>query len=107
LGSAEVYLTEVAPMSLPSRPTEWLQDTRLVVVSVDPVRRELRVRGAQDSCSELHCGRDTVVVADDETDGSLTTLNPGDIVKVDSSDPQTTRIVVLRRVWEEYASPEL
>jgi hypothetical protein len=47
------------------------------------------------------------VVSDDETDGSLSSLNPGDIVKVDSSDPGATRIVVLRRVWEEYASPEL
>jgi xanthine dehydrogenase iron-sulfur cluster and FAD-binding subunit A len=78
-----------------------------VVVSVDPARRELRVRGTQDACSELHCGQDTVVVADDQLDGSLSSLNPGDIVKVDSSDPGTTRIVVLRRVWEEYASPEL
>lgn len=94
-------------MSLPPRPTEWLQDARLVVVSVDPARRELRVRGAQDSCSELHCGRDTVVVADDENQGSLGSLNPGDIVKVDSSGPDATRIVVLRRAWEEYASPEL
>jgi xanthine dehydrogenase iron-sulfur cluster and FAD-binding subunit A len=94
-------------MSLPPRPTEWLQDTRLVVVSVDPARRELRVHGAQDSCSELHCGRDTVVVADDENQGSLGSLNPGDIVKVDSSGPDATRIVVLRRAWEEYASPEL
>jgi hypothetical protein len=65
------------------------------------------VRGAQDSCSELHCGRDTVVVADDENQGSLGSLNPGDIVKVDSSGPDATRIVVLRRAWEEYASPEL
>jgi len=94
-------------MSLPPRPTEWLQDTRLVVVSVDPARRQLRVRGVQDSCSELECGRDSVVVADDETDGTLSALNPGDIVKIDASDPSATRIVVLRRVWEEYASPEL
>jgi hypothetical protein len=94
-------------MSLPPRPTEWLQDTRLVVVSVDPLRRQLRVRGAQDSCSELQCGGDPVVVADDESDGSLSSLNPGDIVRVDSSDPTAMRIVVLRRVWEEYASPEL
>jgi len=47
------------------------------------------------------------VVAADEGDGSLSALNPGDIVKVDSSGPGATRIVVLRRVWEEYASPEL
>jgi len=94
-------------MALPPRPTDWLQETRLVVVSVDPDRRHLRVRGAQDACSELSCGRDTVVVADDETSGTLNALNPGDIVKIESSETGPTRIVVLRRVWEEYASPEL
>lgn len=94
-------------MALPPRPTDWLQETRLVVVSVDPDRRHLRVRGAQDACSELSCSRDTVVVTDEETSGTLDLLNPGDIVKLDSSGTGPTRIVVLRRVWEEYASPEL
>lgn len=94
-------------MSLAPRPTEWLQDTRLVVVSVDPDRQTLRVRGAQDACSEFSCGQNPLVVTDDESDGTLRTLNPGDIVKLESSDTGETRIVVLRRVWEEYASPEL
>jgi hypothetical protein len=94
-------------MSLAPRPTEWLQDTRLVIVSVDPDRQQLRVRGAQDACSELSCGQNAIVVADDEGDGTLQTLNPGDIVKLESSDTGATRIVVLRRAWEEYASPEL
>jgi hypothetical protein len=78
-----------------------------VVISVDPDRRHLRVRGAEDECSELSCSRDTVVVTDEETTGTLDALNPGDIVKVESSGTGPTRIVVLRRVWEEYASPEL
>ena len=94
-------------MSLPSRPTVWLQDNRLVVVSVDPDRRRLRLRGAQDACSDLQCGQDTVVVADEDTTPGLDALGPGDIVKLESSEAGSTRIVVLRRAWEEYASPEL
>lgn len=94
-------------MSLVPRPTEWLQDSRLVIVSVDPDRQQLRVRGAQDACSELSCGQGTIVEADDETSETLHTLNPGDIVKLESTDSGATRIVVLRRAWEEYASPEL
>jgi hypothetical protein len=94
-------------MGLPSRPTAWLQDNRLVVVSVDPDRRHLRVRGAHDACSDLHCGQDTVVVAEDDNTAALDALGPGDIVKLESSHAGPTRIVVLRRAWEEYASPEL
>jgi hypothetical protein len=94
-------------MSLPSRPTAWLQENRLVVVSVDPTRRHLKVRGAQDACSELHCGQDAIVVTDGDVSAALDTLNPGDIVKLESSDGGSTRIVLLRRGWEEYASPEL
>ena len=94
-------------MSLPPRPTDWLQESRLVVVSVDPVSRRLRLRGAQDACSDLSCGRDTVVVADEQITPALDALSPGDIVKVESSETEPTRIVVLRRAWEEYASPEL
>jgi hypothetical protein len=93
-------------MSLPPHPTSWLQEARLVVVAVDADRRHLRVRGAQDVCSDLSCDRDTVVITD-ETSGTLDALNPGDIVRIDSSAPGPTRIVVLRHVWEEYASPEL
>jgi xanthine dehydrogenase iron-sulfur cluster and FAD-binding subunit A len=94
-------------MSLPPRPTIWLQDSRLVVVSVDPDRRHLRLRGAQDACSDLHCGQDTVVVAENEITSALHALGPGDIVKLEPSADGATRIVVLRRAWEEYASPEL
>jgi hypothetical protein len=94
-------------MSLPSRPTVWLQDNRLVVVSVDHERRLLRLRGVQDACSDLQCGQDTVVVAEDEATPAPHGLGPGDIVKLELSETGATRIVVLRRAWEEYASPEL
>jgi hypothetical protein len=94
-------------MSLPPSPTTWLQDSRLIVVSVDSVTRRLRLRGVQDQCSDMSCGGDTVVVADGETTSALDGLNPGDIVKIEAPAAGPQRIVVLRRAWEEYASPEL
>ena len=87
--------------------TEWLQQSRVMVVDVDTVKRRLRVKGHADVCTELSCSEATVVVTDDETHATLDTLNPGDIVKVESAPGQPQRIVVLRRVWDELTSPEL
>ena len=75
--------------------------------AIDPERRHLRVRGAQDACADVSCGQDTVVVGDEAAALSLDALHPGDIVKLERSHGGSTRIVVLRRAWEEYASPEL
>ena len=80
-------------MSLPIGPTTWLQENRLVVVSVDPVARRVRLRGVQDQCSDMSCGGDTVVVADDETTSALEALGPGDIVKIESPAAQPQRIL--------------
>lgn len=87
--------------------TDWLQQSRLLVVEVDAERGRVRVRGAEDRCSELSCQGQTLVVTDEGTTADLRTLNPGDIVKVDSDAGRVQRIVVLRRAWEEWASPEL
>jgi hypothetical protein len=88
--------------------TDWLQEHRLLVVEVDASRGRVRVRGADDTCSELSCRSETVVVTDDATTTDLGALNPGDIVRVESqSAGRPERIVVLRRAWEEWASPEL
>jgi hypothetical protein len=86
--------------------TEWLQKTRLTIVEVDATRRRLRVRGEADACSELACGERTVVVAD-EVRGGLEALSPGDIIKVEPASGGAQTIVVLRRSWEEIASPEI
>jgi hypothetical protein len=86
--------------------TDLLQKTRLTVVEVDAARRHLRVRGDADACSDLACGERTVVLAD-EGDGGLEALNPGDIIKVEPASGGTQTIVVLRRAWEEIASPEV
>ena len=86
--------------------TEWLQKSRLTVVEVDRAHGRLRVRGDADACSELSCGEHTVVVSD-EGPASLGALSPGDIVKVESTTGHAEKIVVVRRAWDEIASPEV
>jgi hypothetical protein len=86
--------------------TERLQSVRLTVVAVDPVHGRLRVRGEADVCSEITCGEQTLVVGD-EGGGGLQALQPGDIVKVEPAGAQPQRIVIVRRAWDETASPEI
>lgn len=87
--------------------TDWLQQNRLIVVSVDPSTRRLRLKDAADACTDLSCSERTVVVTDEDSAAGLGALNPGDIVKLDGEQGRPERIVVVRRVWEELASPEL
>ena len=87
--------------------TDWLQQSRFMVVEVDPAGHRLRVKGADERCSELSCGAQTLVVTDEGTSADLATLIPGDLIKVVSSVGTADRIVVVRRAWEEIASPEL
>lgn len=86
--------------------TERLQTIRLTVVAVDPPRRRLRVRGEADACSEITCGEQTLVLSD-EGRGGLDALQPGDIVKVEPAATRPERIVIVRRAWDETASPEI
>jgi hypothetical protein len=85
--------------------TEWLQQSRLTVVAVDPDQRRLRVKG--EGCSDLSCHERTVVITEEGVEAPLSALNPGDVVRIDETDRGVATIVVLRRVWEQIASPEL
>ena len=85
--------------------TDWLQQSRLTVVAVDPVQHRLRVKG--ESCSDLSCHERTVVITEDGVEAPLAALNPGDVVRIDETGRGVAKIVVLRRVWEQIASPEL
>jgi hypothetical protein len=86
--------------------TDWLQQSRLIVVSVDASAKRVRVKGAADVCSDVSCADAEVVVTDDGR-GGLDGLNAGDIVRFDGGTPtRPERIVVVRRVWEELTSPE-
>jgi hypothetical protein len=86
--------------------TDWLQQSRLVVVGVDLARGHVRVKGEAEACTDLSCSERTVVVTDEGTGPSLAALNPGDIVRIEEKAGRPERIVVVRRVWEELTSPE-
>ncbi len=87
--------------------SEQIQHSRLIVVEVDKSRRQLRLRGADDACTDLSCSRQALVVTDEEARADLGLLNPGDIVKIEPATGPAERIVVVRRAWEEIASPEI
>lgn len=87
--------------------TERIQQSRLMVVEVDKDKGRLRVRGEADACTDLTCHDQTVVVTDEATHHDLDVLNPGDMIRVESAAGRADRIVVVRRAWDEIASPEI
>jgi hypothetical protein len=86
--------------------TDWLQQSRVVVVAVDPAARRVRVKSEAQACTDLSCSERTLVMTDEGVPAGLASLNVGDIVRVEESSGRTDRIVVVRRVWEELTSPE-
>ena len=86
--------------------TDWLQQSRFVVVAVDPARRTLRIKGEAEMCTDLSCSERTLVVSDDGVAPDLSALNAGDIVRIEEKAGRPERIVVVRRVWEELTTPE-
>ena len=97
---------EEVPAMAPSL-SDSLQHSRLTVVEVDKIRGRLRVRGPADACTDLACSDQAVVVAEGEMRADLALVNPGDIIKIEPAAGPAERIVVLRRAWEEIASPEI
>ena len=85
--------------------TEWLQQSRVMVVEVDGEHGRLRVKG--EACSDLSCHEQTIVVTEEGVEAPVDALTPGDIVRIEEGERGVARIVVLRRVWEQIASPEL
>jgi hypothetical protein len=85
--------------------TDSLKHNRFHVVSVDKAAGMLRVRGEAEVCTDLSCG-EALVVTDEGTSRDLERLNAGDIVTLEHKDGRAEQIRVVRRVWEEYSSPE-
>lgn len=88
--------------------TDRLQQTRLMVVEIDRDGGRLRVKG--ESCRDLSCHARTVVITEDGGRAALDALYPGDIVRIEETEDDglpVMRVVVLRRVWEGIASPEI
>jgi hypothetical protein len=86
--------------------TDALQNNRLMVVAFDQSTGHLRVKGVADACTDLTCSGQTLVVTDDGTGHDLGALNAGDIITLEGEAGRPRRITVVRRVWEEYSSPE-
>jgi len=86
--------------------TDWLQQSRVVVVAVDVAAHRVRVKSEAEACTDLSCSERTLVVTDEDQAAGLAALNPGDIVRVEERSGRPERIVVVRRVWEELTSPE-
>ena len=85
--------------------TESLKHNRLTVVAVDKAAGRIRVKGEADVCSDVGCGG-TVVVTEDGPTHDLAQINQGDIIMMDVKDGRATEIRVVRRVFDEYSSPE-
>ena len=85
--------------------TDLIQKSRLTVVEVDTGAGRLRVRDDSEMCTDLTC-QGSLVVTEEESSADLGLINPGDIIKVESRAGRPERIVVVRRAWEEYTSPE-
>ena len=85
--------------------TDSLKFNRFSIVSVDKAAGTVRVRGEAEICTDLNCG-DAVVVTDEGSSKDLDQLNAGDIVTLEQTDGRAQQIRVVRRVWEEYSSPE-
>jgi len=85
--------------------TDSLKHNRFHVVSVDKASGTLRVRGEAEVCTDVSCG-EALVVTDEGTSTDLERLNAGDIVTLEHKDGRAHQIRVVRRVWEEYSSPE-
>ena len=87
--------------------TDSIQQNRHIVVAVDVTRRTVRIKGDADASTDLSCSEQTLVVSDDKGGrGDLTALNAGDIVRLEGPVGRPARIVVVRRVWDEFSSPE-
>ncbi len=85
--------------------TEALQKNRLTVVAVDQATGQIRVKSDAEMCSDLSC-EGTLVVTDEGQSQDLGTINAGDIVTMELKDGRPSQIRVVRRVYDEYSSPE-
>jgi translation initiation factor IF-1 len=85
--------------------TDSLKHNRFQVVSVDTTAGTLRVRGETEACTDVSCA-DAVVLTDEGSSRDLARLNAGDIVTLEQKDGRAQQIRVVRRVYDEYSSPE-
>jgi len=85
--------------------TDSLRHERFSVVHVDEEAGLLRVKSEAEVCTDLSC--QGAVIVDEAGDRStLKRLFPGDIITMREQQGRARQIVVVRRAWDEYSSPE-
>jgi hypothetical protein len=85
--------------------TDSLKHDRYRVVEVDTAAGRLRIKSEADMCSDFACG-EAEIVTDEGRTRDLAEINQGDIIMLDHKDGKATEIRVVRRVFDEYSSPE-
>ncbi len=85
--------------------TDSLKHDRFSVVAVDKAGGRLRIRSEAELCTDFACG-EAEIVTDEGRTRDLDEINPGDIIMFEHKDGKAKEIRVVRRVFEEYSSPE-
>ena len=85
--------------------TDSLKHDRYSVVSVDKVAGRLRIKSEAALCTDFACG-EAEIVTDEGRTRDLDEINPGDIIMLEHKDGKAKEIRVVRRVFDEYSSPE-
>jgi hypothetical protein len=85
--------------------TDSIKHGRYSVVSVDKVAGRLRIKSEAELCTDFACG-EAEIVTDEGRTRDLDEINPGDIITLEHKDGKAKEIRVVRRVFDEYSSPE-
>ena len=85
--------------------TDKIMHDRFSVVAVDKVTGRLRIRSEAEMCTDFACG-EAEVITDEGRTRDLAEINPGDIITLEHEDGKAKEIRVVRRVFDEYSSPE-
>ena len=98
----ELFVFETIYLGLLARMTKVATNVR---AAVDAAAGSLRVRSEAELCTDFACG-EAEVVTDEGRSHALADINPGDIVTLEHKDGHASEIRVVRRVFDEYSSPE-
>lgn len=85
--------------------TDSLKHNRYSVVAVDKAAGRLRIKSEADLCTDFACG-EAEILTDEGRTRDLDEINAGDIIMMEVKDGRPREIRVVRRVFDEYSSPE-
>jgi hypothetical protein len=80
--------------------------TGLIVLEVDEKDRRLLSVTGRGRVLTTEVSNEAVVVTEDRKAADLAFLKPGDVIRIEPSNGQIQRIVLLRPAWREMTSPE-